>query len=326
MIIVRVSQGLGNQMFQYAFGECLAKKNNTSVMYDDSFISSKISGRNMRSINEIFLDQFHVCTLKDIRKYTGKMIYKIPLLYDCIAKNERLFCLINGVTWKFRIKRNQKLIQEPEYWNVPEKFVNEIIEMNIKNGENYYFYGFWESIKYIEQHREYLQKRFCFRVDKEKFSRIIEMMDTTESVSIHIRRGDYITKSNNDIRFNLCDDKYYIKAIEKIKSITNNPKFYVFSDDIPAAKKILENEKNCVYIEENKDFEDMFLMTQCKHNILANSTFSFWGAFLNKNRKQCVIAPKIQYLKKIDGKWKRVLLPVLKDWTVVENVENDNME
>lgn len=319
MIIVRVNQGLGNQMFQYAFGECLGKYSGMNVMYDTSFIANRISGRNMRSINDIFIEKFDICDAKQLRKYTGRYSYRIPIIYNLIKKNETVFHVMNSLAWKFRKKKTAEVIQEPDYWNISNEFIDRIMKTELQTDRNYYFAGFWESIKYIEKDRDLLRSRFLFKICEDKVLRTSELIDESNSVSIHIRRGDYITKSNNDINFNLCGDVYYKDAIEKIKEKVANPTFFVFSDDIDAAKKIIGDDSNCVFVEGNKDYEDMYLMTRCKHNILANSTFSFWGAFLNSNSEQIVVAPKVQYLKNIDGVWKPVFLPVLSDWIVLQN-------
>ena len=128
MIMVRVSQGLGNQMFQYAFGECLGKRQNKDIFYDTSFIADKISGRVMRSVNDIFVKPFSHATLNQVRRFSGRFVYHFPVLYDWMRGKEELFSLYNGITWKFRDKRKCKLIQEPEYWNIPEGFSDEVLD------------------------------------------------------------------------------------------------------------------------------------------------------------------------------------------------------
>ena len=320
MIIVRISQGLGNQMFQYAFGECLKKKYNMDVIYDTSFIAKKISGRKMREINDIFKNEFKIATFSQIRRYTGRVIFNIPIIYEIISNNEKEFGIINSLLWKARIKTKTVLIQEPEYWDVSEDYIRHILELKLDTSQNYYFNGFWESIKYIENNRKFLQEIFSIRIPStEKTENYIRQIQCKNTVSIHIRRGDYVTKSNDDIKFNICDKKYYEKAIIKIKELIDNPKFVIFSDDIEYAQKMLESEKDCIFVTGEKDFEDLFLMSICNHNIIANSTFSFWGAFLNKNVDQIVIAPQTQYVKNVNGRWKDIKLPTLSEWITLQN-------
>ena len=115
----------------------------------------------------------------------------------------------------------------------------------------------------------------------------------TNSISIHVRRGDYL---KNPQYFDICNTVYYRKAIGLIKEKTDNARFYVFSDDIQWVKENLELPQNTVYVNWNMktdSWQDMCLMSHCRHHIIANSTFSWWGAWLNKNEKKIVICPKM---------------------------------
>ena len=110
-------------------------------------------------------------------------------------------------------------------------------------------------------------------------------------VSVHIRRGDYL---NNVGRFGLCELSYYREAIKYIKSIVDNPKFVFFSDDMAWAKDNIDNDE-AVFVSWNQgkdSWQDMYLMSHCQHNIVANSSFSWWGAWLNGNPHKVVVAPK----------------------------------
>lgn len=321
MLMVRISQGLGNQMFQYAFGECLKEKYEVSVYYDCSFIANKVSGRVMRSVNDIFVNPFEIANLSMVRKISGRRIFRIPVLYDFLMKNEQWFQLLNGITWKIRNKKSSILIQEPDYWDISAEFISSVQNLKIADDKDYYFNGFWESTEYIKRHRSFLQKRFQLKISDNLDKDILKKIVDNDAVSIHIRRGDYITKSNNEICFNLCTKEYYDRAIQIIKERIENPLFVVFSDDIPFAKSLLLGEE-CIFVEGNKDYEDLFLMSQCKHNIIANSTFSFWGAFLNSYAEQHVVAPRIHYVKKNQGEWKEVLFPHLEEWNIIDNSKN----
>ena len=117
-----------------------------------------------------------------------------------------------------------------------------------------------------------------------------------ESVGIHVRRGDYL---NIPLYSGICDLPYYTRAIEYIKSKSKNPKFYIFSNDMEWCKINLPVE-NAVFVEANTGINsifDMILLSSCKYNIIANSSFSWWGAWLNKNKK-AVIAPTKWYNNK----------------------------
>lgn len=116
----------------------------------------------------------------------------------------------------------------------------------------------------------------------------------SNSVSLHIRRGDYVALSKSKKGHALCPISYYKKAIENIAQKIHNPRFFIFSDDIQWVKENLAIKYNAEYIDFNRDYpeRDIILMKHCKHNIIANSSFSWWGAWLNENPNKIVIAPK----------------------------------
>lgn len=120
-------------------------------------------------------------------------------------------------------------------------------------------------------------------------------MQERESVSVHLRRGDYLDEKNTAMFGNICTDAYYRKAIEYVKTLCSNPHFYIFSDDIPYVRQQFTGEEYTVVdINHGRDsFFDMWLMSRCRHNICANSTFSFWGARLNSNDNKIMIRPTI---------------------------------
>jgi hypothetical protein len=116
----------------------------------------------------------------------------------------------------------------------------------------------------------------------------------TNSVSLHIRRGDYVSSAINQRIYGTCDLDYYERAIKIISTKVSDPIFYIFSDDIDWAKKHLQSEGQYIFVDWNNaetNYEDLRLMYHCKHNIIANSSFSWWGAWLNQNPHKLVIAP-----------------------------------
>ena len=169
-----------------------------------------------------------------------------------------------------------------------------------------YFDGFW-FYKYIYDAAD-LQKIFKFRQSvKNKGTEYAKIIDNTNSCSIHIRLGDYV----NNKEFGILNVDYYDKAIQHVKNIIHDTVFFVFSDDINAAKRILGTGTDFKYIESpdrNDSGVDMYLMSCCKNNIIANSSYSFWGAKLNSNENKMVIAPKMLTVEKVfkpafDEKW-----------------------
>ena len=131
-------------------------------------------------------------------------------------------------------------------------------------------------------------------------------------MAIHVRRGDYINDKKTSLVHNVCDLNYYERAIDVIKAQVNNPTFFVFSDDIEWAGENLPVNPNARYVSnlEGEDYEELILMSMCEHNIIANSTFSWWGAWLNQNPNKIVIAPKQWLVNKTSAELD--ILP--KDW------------
>jgi hypothetical protein len=162
-----------------------------------------------------------------------------------------------------------------------------------------YLKGYWQSEKYFEGISKTICKHFSFPpFTDNKNKALLELIVHSNSVSIHIRRGDYL---KNNLNWSL-DIEYYYRAIDLIKEKVNNPIFYIFSDDMQWAETNIKV-PNCHFINHNKgndSFRDMQLMSNCKHNIIANSSFSWWGAWLNNNEDKKVIAPN-KWLSTMEG-------------------------
>ncbi|HQS38500.1 MAG TPA: alpha-1,2-fucosyltransferase, partial [Methylotenera sp.] len=142
---------------------------------------------------------------------------------------------------------------------------------------------------------EQIRKDFTFKLALSvKNSAIIEQISQVNAVSLHVRRGDYVTNAKNAF-IGVCSLEYYRKAVEYVKNQVDKPVFFVFSDDIEWVKSNLPIDFPCFYIDHNhgiESFNDMRLMSHCKHHIIANSSFSWWGAWLNANSEKIVIAPQ----------------------------------
>ena len=127
-------------------------------------------------------------------------------------------------------------------------------------------------------------------------------IESHESISLHIRRGDFVQDSKTHQFHGACSLDYYNRCIEYVSEKTNNPHFFVFSDDPHWAKENLRQDISTTIVENNsgfKAYEDLQLMSQCKHNIIANSSFSWWGAWLNANPDKIVCAPKQWFRNKL---------------------------
>ncbi len=157
---------------------------------------------------------------------------------------------------------------------------------------NAYIEGLFQSEKYFKNIKEDIRKEFTPRIPiAEKFPDIAQRITYSEAVAVAIRRGDYLTKPH---LYNILTPEYYKKTIRLMSERVHNPVFFFFSDDIEWVKENIPCPDNSVFVSDGKMTgpEEFVLMTLCKHNIIANSTFSWWAAWLNKNPEKIIIAPK----------------------------------
>jgi hypothetical protein len=156
--------------------------------------------------------------------------------------------------------------------------------------------GYFQNEKYVKGAEADIRNAFIFRHPlEEKNKHVARLLTSTESVSVHIRRGDYVQNANAASNFITCDASYYEKAVTYLCENVNNPSFYIFSDDFDWVKENLNFGSHPVSFIDwnrgNKSYIDMQLMSLCKHNIIANSSFSWWGAWLNANPDKVVACP-----------------------------------
>lgn len=163
-------------------------------------------------------------------------------------------------------------------------------------GNNVVLRGYWQSEKYFQEIAPKLNKDFQLKSSiSEKSLEISELIKQVNSVSLHIRRGDYAVGTYSDQILDQLDLAYYFEAIKKLQEVEMDLIFFIFSDDPEWAKDALSIDIPMVFVDNNNadaNFEDLCLMSLCKHNIIANSSFSWWGAWLNKNQAKKVFAPK----------------------------------
>jgi len=272
MICVNINGGLGNQMFQYAFGRALAHKHKTSLVLSFSQLNQNTKGTTKRAFElEVFRVNINEASAKDLKKLR-------PILYRAI----------NVLAFKLGFKG----IQMSKYF-IENKFS---YNSNIKKvGKDCFLSGYWQSPKYFDSIESLIRDEFTFHSKLD--DRIIEVEDLiikTNSVSLHIRRTDFQNTISNNTH-GICSLDYYEKAVKFISDKFTEPHFFVFSDDINWAKENLKLPYQLTFVSGNngdKSYIDMQLMSECKHNIIANSSFSWWGAWLNPDPDKVVIAPE----------------------------------
>jgi hypothetical protein len=279
MHIVLITGGLGNQMSQYAF--FVAKKNISSSTIANTYIERRHSAHNGYELERVFgIHDYKNVIVDNIVRYTRKLVYLKdkyllkylirPVIY--ISKSMGIHIIFDNKNGEF----DYKFLENRPCLNV--------------------YYGGWLSEKYFKGLELNIRRTFSFDLNKlsKQSLNIMGKIKSCNSVSLHIRRGDYITSSNNTMLGNVCSLDYYFQAIDYVYKTVDMPCFFIFSDDITWAKANLHLD-TAVYIDWNNGFDswqDMCLMSLCKHNINANSTFSWWGAWLNNNSQKIVIVPR----------------------------------
>jgi len=281
MILVRLMGGLGNQMFQYAFGKALALEFGVQLKLDISLLGEDelVENHVVRNYDlDVFNLQEEFATTNEIEKFNGKKNANIL---------DKLLFRLNRISGKYPLV----LQQDHEY---DLKQISSI-------GSNACIVGRWQSEDYFKKHAAEIRNAFSFHqfVPNEYSRMIAEQMSKTIAVSVHIRRGDYVTHPVYSQGLGCLDKQYYLDAISLLnkKMPDNNKlKFYFISDDINWCKANFSEVDNAVFVAQEKDrngyFSDLWLLTQCKHAVISNSTFAWWGAYLIKGADKLVIAPK----------------------------------
>jgi hypothetical protein len=273
MIISKLIGGLGNQMFQYATGFALAKHLNMPFRIDINLLN-KYNRHNGYQLNEIFDSNFEIASYLELWSLLRFKTYSVV--------NESVD-IVNPYTFN----PNIRIFREYSH-----NYINDFEKIN----NPCYISGYWQSEKYFINFDNELRKKFTFKntlsgLNKEHENEILN----SNSVSIHVRRGDYLSNANAAKFHGICELAYYQKSIEIISNKIDNPTYFIFSDDVEFIIKNFTFLKNYRIIDNNQgkeSYNDLRLMALCKHHIIANSTFSWWGAWLANHSNQIVIAPE----------------------------------
>ena len=272
MILVELSGGIGNQMFQYAFAYVLAHKNNTNIKLEVSFfdLPKAISGHTPRNFElNIFPNSYNFSNSDDINFFLQPS--------KC-----------NQLKKKFGLNY-PKIYLETQF-----HFQQELA--TIKSSA--FIKGYFQSYKYWNGLEDTVRKIFHINENKldEINARLLFKIKNTNSIAVHIRRGDYITDSVTQQFHGNCSFEYYMNAIHFIASKTKNFTLVFFSDDSNWVQSQFEHIPfSKIFLSHNFDqnsWKDLYLMQYCQHNIIANSSFSWWAAWLNQNPDKIVVAPK----------------------------------
>lgn len=273
MIIVKVVGGLGNQMFQFANGLAVAKRNNTTCKLDIT------SFRNY-TLHNYSLDHFRilpeVASASELRRFHNQPIHSLLK-----KKISSVFARSSSPTVHGYVKE--------QHFN----FIPEILDLK---GSDFYLDGYWQSEKYFIDIADNIRYDFQVRDEPVDLNKdYVDKIKSSESVCVHIRRGDYVKNKQTQAVHGAPALNYYYTALESIAKQTNAINVFVFSDDPAWVKEHLHTQYPTTYVTHNgpdRNYEDLRLMSTCKHHVIANSTFSWWGAWLAQTNKQIVVAPK----------------------------------
>jgi len=240
MIISKIQGGIGNQMFQYAYGKHLSHKYNTDLRLDIRFYDYQGTPRRKFILNKI-----------------SKTIVNTNMNFSLSGKI-------------------YQIIDDFNYKELPHILT-----------DNYYLDGYWQSEKYFKESESLIREEFT--PNAETISKLLKTpFIDSNTTSIHVRRTDYVTSNGYHP---VQPIEYYKNAVDIIGEYDY---IFIFSDDIEWCKMNLSF-KNMIFVEGFTDVEDLWLMSLCKNNIISNSTFSWWGAYLNRNKNKKVIAPNLWF-------------------------------
>jgi len=263
MIIVKIHGGLGNQMFQYALGQNLSLLHGVPFKIDSSYLSKP--NQSNRSLG--------------LHHFQTKMLEATP---GEIAAYQSPF---------------QKILDRAKPYSQKKNIVerSNTFDPDILKRQDGFFIGYWNTEKYFKNNEQAIRNDFKLAKPFGSAAENMRVKIASEpnSASLHIRRGDYVSIEKVAQVLGALPLSYYEKAMSEILAKNPNVHFFIFSDDINWAKENLKN-NNMTFVSspDIPDYEELVLQSLCLHNIIANSTFSWWGAWLNENPQKIVIAPK----------------------------------
>jgi hypothetical protein len=270
MDVIVIFNGLGNQMSQYSF---YLKKKAINPNTDYIIFCKDHNGFELEKV-------FKIGFIYNLKRSIFYLIFRILLT----EKIKLIFSPLKEILIFFGCR----IIKENFKYNFNSEFLNS------PKGLNFYFGG-WHSELYFSSEYDQIIKKFNF--DKPQLNAknisFLNLIQITNSISFHIRRGDFLNSSNINLFGSICTLEYFKKAKIEIEKKISRPHYFIFSNDMDWVKSNLTFE-NVTYVEGNEgqnSYLDMYLMSNCKNHIIANSSFSWWGAWLNSDNNKIVICP-----------------------------------
>lgn len=287
MIIVRIYEGLGNQLFQYAYARAISLSKEQKVFLDIRETGSMDSERELTS-RKYELENFRI---------------RLP-----VCTNVRHFYpYLNS----FKATGMMKKLSEYQWF--PYKYFSEddpLYDRNLLDLKgNWYLQGWFQDSRYFQKYADIIRKELTPRKKIKISFELKNILQLNNTVSVHIRRSDF-KESRNELPVT-----YYYNAINYIREMIADPFWIVFSDDISWVKENINFGKNCYFVsgkEKLQDYEELIVMSCCRNHIIANSTYSWWGAWLGRNDDKIVVGPNKWFLRR---KYSTKVIP--KEWIQV---------
>jgi hypothetical protein len=269
MIIAKLLGGLGNQMFQYAFARRIAIANNAELKLDiNGFVTVKVNTPRQYELS-VFNIKEKFATAEEIKYFEkfAKQTGSLSFFHNLFVADQKHYVKQKGFGFN------------KEY---------------LKVGGKAYLDGLWASEKYFTDIENQLRKDFTPKTVDDYYLSTLAEIKAVNSVSLHFRRGDYVNDPGTNRHHGVTGFDYYQQAMKIIEEKIKDPVYFVFSDDIEWVKNNLKTNQQVHFIkqpDQSRSYQDLLLMSQCSHNIIANSTFSWWGAWLNQNKDKIVCSP-----------------------------------
>lgn len=296
MVIFKISGGLGNQMFQYAVAAIYAEQHPEAQVKLDIIECNQKKEHNGYYLDKVFTGLLPVATIDEVKRlYFGYISEKK------VSEDSFLYKFRNSIKQRYDSYMMGLSSKYKHYFTdfCFNSYVPVVLELNHDFG--WYVAGYWQNANYFTGKESFVRNLFSFSpILNERESEILERIKSTNSVSIHLRRGDYVGS-----RFDLCSIEYYKKAIEIVEKKVESPVFFFFSEDKDYIRDNFSYLNNYEIVDSRSERceIDLYLMSKCRNNIIANSTFSFWGAYLNDNHQKIVISPEYQFVS-VFGKYR----------------------
>lgn len=278
MIVVLLKGGLGNQLFQYSIGRALAISNNSQLAFDVNYYS-KYQDNSLVTIRNYKLEEF-------------KLTKNIKII-NIYGWQSNLISFLSFKPWKV-IRENDLSYDKYLLYQRGNLILN----------------GYWQHWRYFEHIRPLLLQEIKPKREISVLGKIWvdKINNSKRSVGLHVRRGDYVQNEDYLKLFGVLSYDYYRSALNLFEK--DKYEVFVFSDDINWCKENFNKSDNFHFVDCKDDIEELMLMSQCSHNIIANSTFSWWGAWLNQNPDKIVVAPKRWFA---DPEWNRQIEGIVPD-------------